>query len=386
MSEVGSDPGQPEHALMDCLFGAEGRVDPAVAARQAPVPGCSHGFVTAALHDRRMVGSPIPPSEDLMFQVAARFLARLPPEQHRLLKGAFTGVFSPRRVEQYRSQITGTAKLLLDRFPRNGPVDLVAQFARPLPFTVICGVLGVPEGDQTWLADRMETFGRGVAGQRDRANVEAGNDATADMLAYFDDLLQNRAHAPADDLLTLLVNSGRMASMRDEMLANCIFFVLAGHATTTTLVAAGTHALAGRAELIQLTKDPSLWPAAIEELLRLISPTTLTGATATEDVEIDGVPVPAGARRALVFAAANRDPAVFTEPDALKLTRFPNPHLAFSAGAHFCLGAPLARLHGQVALDLLFRRHPDLKVVEGPIWLGSVPIRQVSAMTIDWPR
>jgi pimeloyl-[acyl-carrier protein] synthase len=372
---------------MDALFTSDGRREPATTARTVHVPGCNHAFVTAALHDRRLTATPIPPSDDIMFQVAARFLPRMDAVRHRATRGAFTGLFSPRRIQQYRTHIEATAAQLIDAFPATGPMDIVTAFARPLPLAVICEVLGVPHDQQPWLAERMETFGRGFAGQRERANVEAGNAAAVAMLELFDDLLRQRQRQPAQDVLSLLALSGAAEERRDDLLANCLFFVLAGHATTTALITAGVHLLAVHPDqLSHVLSDQTTWSSAVEELLRFVSPTTLTGVTATGDLQVGGCPVPAGASRAMVFAAANRDPSVFENPDSFDAARTPNPHLAFSAGVHYCLGAPLARLHGEVALGLLFHRLPRLHALGEPEWLGSVPIRQVAHLSVDWER
>ncbi len=374
-----------ERALMNGLFSDVGRTDPHAVLRSSPVPGCRYQFVRGALHDPRFIATSIPPSPDLMFQVVARFMARLPPERHRRVRAHFSGLFTPRRAERYRERITQRAHLLIDALPAEGPVDLVAAFTRPLPFSVIADVLGVRAERHSWLSAAMETFGRGIAGQRDHANVELGNAATAEMLDYFDHELQQRADHPSDDVLTLLAADTATGEDRADLLANCIFLILAGHATTTTLLAAGTQLLSEHPDqLNQVIADPGLWPGVVEELLRYISPTTLTGVTAREATEVAGCLVPAGARRALVFAAANRDPSIFTDPDSFDITRTHNPHLAFSAGAHFCLGAPLARMHAESALPALFERLPGLRVTEPPEWAGSTPIRQISTLTVHW--
>ncbi|KQZ88548.1 hypothetical protein ASD62_03690 [Phycicoccus sp. Root563] len=386
MSDEVQDPAlEAERALMGALFSPDGRSDPAATARSVPVAGCSYAFVTEALHDRRLMATPIPPSDDLMFQVAARFMSRVDGERHTASRKAFSGLFSPRRVERYRAQIQATAAELLEALPATGPVDIVTTFAHPLPFAVICQVLGVPKSQQPWLAERMDTFGRGVAGQRDRANIDAGNAAASEMLAFFDDLLGHRQLHPEGDLLTLLGASAASDGAHEYLLANCIFFVLAGHATTTSLLTAGVHVLSSHPHHVtDLQEDPAGWMPAVEELLRLVSPTTLTGVTATADVQIASCEVPAGANRAVVFAAANRDPSTFTDPDTFDPTRTPNPHVSFSAGVHYCLGAPLARLHAEVALPMLFGCLPGLRTIGDPTWLGSVPIRQVASLEIDW--
>ena len=137
-------------------------------------------------------------------------------------------------------------------------------------------------------------------------------------------------------------------------------------------------------QLDRLMANPVGWPTAVEELLRFVSPTTVTGTVATEDAEVAGCPVSAGQHRFLFFASANRDPNIFDNPDRFDHTRAPNPHLAFSAGAHFCLGAPLARMHAGIGLPALFRRLPGLRLAGPPVWLGSAPIRQIAALPVEW--
>lgn len=387
MTATPDEPAAVERALMDALFSERGRADPQAVLSASPAPGCRYRFVQEALHDPRFVATPLPESPDLMFQVVARFMARLPRERQQAVRRHFAGLFTPRRVERYRAGIAGRVAALIDALPPAGPVDLVGAFARPLPFVVIADVLGVPADRQDWLAERMEVFGRAVAGQRDQRNVEAGNAATADMLGFFDALLAERAGAPRDDVLSLLAAEPSDGGHRADLVANCLFFVLAGHATTTALLAASVHLLSrDPVQLQRLVAGPDGWPQAVEELLRFVSPTTLTGAMARVDAEADGCPVPAGAWIALAFSAANRDPEVFERPDELDLRRAPNPHLAFAAGPHFCLGAPLARMHATVALPALFDRLPGLRTVGDPVWLGSVPIRQVGSLLVGWDR
>jgi pimeloyl-[acyl-carrier protein] synthase len=374
-----------ERALMDELFSERGRADPIAVLRSSDVPGCRYDFVRGVLHDPRFREPAVPPSADLMFQTVARFLARLAPGRHRVVRGHFAGLFTPRRVERYRERIVARVEALLDALPATRPVDLATAFTRPLPFAVIAEVLGVPADRHDWLSAAMDTFGRAVAGQRDHANVERGNAATAEMLRYFDHALTERAANPREDVLSLLAAQPSDPQVRADLLANCIFFVLAGHVTTTALLSAGVELLSThRDQLDRLMANPAGWPAAVEELLRFVSPTTVTGTTATADVEVAGCPVSAGQHRSLFLAAANHDPDVFDSPDRLDLTRTPNPHLAFSAGAHFCLGAPLARMHAEIGLPALFRRLPGLRLAGPPVWLGSVPIRQIAALPVEW--
>ena len=376
-----------ERALMDRLFSEQGRAHPEAVVRSSTVPGCRYAFVQQVLHDPRFVAPELPPSPDLMFQVVARFMSRLPPDRHRAVRTLFSGLFTPRRVARFRERVVARVDALLDAFPATGPLELVSALTRPLPFSVIADVLGVPTNRHTWLATEMDTFGRAVAGQRDHANVELGNLATARMLEYFDGEIARRAAQPQDDLMTLLAGGPTTGEQYDDVLANCLFFILAGHATTTALLSAGVQLLVEQpGALPRLTAEPAVWPTAVEELLRFVSPATLTASKALADAEPDGWPVRAGSQRALVFTAANRDPDVFSDPEAFDVARTPNPHVAFSAGAHFCLGAPLARMHAEVALPALFDRLPGLRLVEDPVWLGSVPIRQIASMLVTWDR
>jgi len=384
-SEADAEVVAAERALMDGLFSERGRSDPHAILRSSQVPGCRYAFVHEVLHDPRFVAPMVPPSPDLMFQQVARFMARLPPERHRIVRAHFSGLFTPRRIDRYRERIVARVEALIDALPSSGPVDLVSAVTRPLPFSVIADVLGVPTERHGWLSEAMDTFGGAVAGQRDHANVERGNGVVADLLDYLDHALTERATDPREDVLSLLAAQPSTGEDRADLLANCIFFVLAGHVTTTTLLSAGVQLLADRpAQLDQLLAGPEGWPAAVEELLRFISPTTLTGSTALVDAEVDGCRVPAGQQRVVAFAAANRDSTVFENPDQFDVTRSPNPHLAFSAGAHYCLGAPLARMHAEIALPALFSRLPGLRLAGPPVWLGSVPVRQIAALPVQW--
>jgi pimeloyl-[acyl-carrier protein] synthase len=389
MQLMSSPPGpQTEFDLLGALFSPAGRADPHVILRGSRLPGCQHLFVRDVLRDQRFAAAAIPPSPDPAFQLLARWMIRLDGDRHRRVRDAFGGLFTARRVGRYRAVIAERSAALIDQAACAGSMDLVASFARPLPFAVINDVLGVPPGDRDWLGGALAVLNRGFAAQRDadRAPVLAANDAAQQMLSYFAGLLDQRTAAPADDLMTVLADRHADGEDRQDLLANCIFFVLAGHQTTTTLLTLGTHLLCTHPEaLAALREDPGRWPAAVEEMLRLITPTTFTAATPRTDADVDGVPCPAGQPRLLLLAAANRDPAVFPDPDRFDPSRDPNPHLSFSAGGHFCLGAPLARMHGEIALSTLFTRLPGLAALAPPGITASVPTRQIDHFRVHWP-
>jgi pimeloyl-[acyl-carrier protein] synthase len=378
-----------EADLLGALFSPAGRSDPHVILRSCALPGCQYLFVRDVLRNPGFAAASIPPSPDGAFQLLARWMMRLDGDRHRRVRDAFGGLFTARRVERYRAIIAGRAAALIDQAAPAGGMDLVADFARPLPFIVIAEVLGVPPGDRDWLAAAVATLNRGFARQRDtsRTAVQAANDAAGQMLPYFTRLLDERTAAPADDLMTTLAARHTDGEDRQDLAANCIFFINAGHQTTTTLLTLGAHLLCTHPEaLAALQEDPGRWPAAVEEMLRLITPTTFTGATPRADADIDGVTCPAGQPRLLFLAAANRDSSTFADPDRFDISRNPNPHLSFSAGGHFCLGAPLARMHGEIALSTLFTRLPGLAALTPPDITASVPIRQIDHFTVTWQQ
>jgi pimeloyl-[acyl-carrier protein] synthase len=374
-----------EQALMDQLFALAGRSDPHAALRQAPIPGVRYAFVRDALHDRRLIAPHVPDSPDLIFQLLARFMPRLPPERHAAVRRKFSGLFSARRVTVYQEVITARCEDLLRVLQLKSGGDLAAEFAEPLPFAMIANVLGVEPERQDWLWEAMATLGRGFAGQRTRPPVEAANVAAAQMLAYFDELLGRRAHEPRDDLASMLAAGDADPEQRQDLLANCIFFILAGHSTTATMLCAGLDVLLARPDAVaRLMEDPTRWDTCIEEILRYVSPITLTGVRAETDVTVAGHDIPAGGQRIISYAAANRDPETFLDPDTFDPERSPNPHLAFSAGATFCLGAPLARMHARIALPMLLTRLPSIQTVGPPQYRGSTPVRQVESFRATW--
>jgi pimeloyl-[acyl-carrier protein] synthase len=385
---AGIHPGS-EADLLGALFSPAGRADPHVILRGCVLPGCQYLFVRDVLRDPRFAAASIPPAPDEALQLLARWMIRLDGDRHRRVRDAFGGLFTARRVERYRAIIAERAAALIARARPAGSMDLVAKFARPLPFTVITEVLGVPPEDRDWLAAAIATLNRGFARQRDtdRTAVRAANDAAGQLVSYFTGLLDERTAAPADDLMTALAARRADGGDREDLAENCIFFLNAGHQTTTTLLTLGAHLLCAHPEaLAALREDPGRWPAAVEEMLRLITPTTFTAATPRSDADIHGVPCAKGQPRLLFLAAANRDPGTFPDPDRFDIGREPNPHLSFSAGAHFCLGAPLARLHGEVALSALFTQLPGLAARTPPDLTASVPVRQVNQFLVSWPQ
>jgi cytochrome P450 len=222
-------------------------------------------------------------------------MMRLDGDRHRRLRGP-GGLITARRVERYRAIIAERAAALIGQPATQGGMDVVAGFARPLPFTVIADVVGVLEGDRDWLADTIATLNRGFGRQRDTDHTEvaAANDAAREMVSYFAVLLDQRAAQPADDLMSLLAARHAGGADRQDLLANCVFFTMPGtRPPPLCSPSAPTCCAPARRSWPALLEDPGLWPAAVEEMLRLICPVTLTGATARTDAIMHGTPMAA---------------------------------------------------------------------------------------------
>ncbi|MEV0415552.1 cytochrome P450 [Streptomyces sp. NPDC050448] len=294
-------------------------------------------------------------------------MLRSDPPDHTRLRRLVSKAFTARRVADMRPRIQAITDRLLDAVAPAGRADLVADFALPLPVTVISELLGVPVDDrhdfQRW-TDRM--IRRGTE-PPDPAVV---NEAWQHMRAYVTGLIHAKRARPGDDLLSGLITARdeEHELTEDELVAMVFLLLAAGYITTVNLIGGGiAMLLAHPGQLDLLRSDPGLLPGAIEEFLRYDGPVSPGIARfAREDVEIAGVTIPRGATVLIGSAIADRDPARFPDPDRLDITRQDNAHLAFGHGIHYCLGAPLARLEGQIAIDSALRRLPGLALAVPP--------------------
>jgi pimeloyl-[acyl-carrier protein] synthase len=370
-----------DHVLVDGLFSPAGRADPHSILRGSGQVGCRYASAREILHSANFLPALVGPSDYELFRMFARWLISLDGERHQAMRRAFGGRFTPRPIDNYREPIEKTANALIDVVLERSRMDLVADFARPLPLQIICRVLGVPAERVSWVDARMITLGQGFAHQRDVEFLQAASDAATELQVFFGELLDARRAEPRDDLLTALARElPDDPETRADTVANCVLFVIAGHATTTSLIAAGTLLLLESGGVP--TRDQI--PAGVEEMLRVITPTTIVVTRAVEDDRIDGCSIHAGQHRFVFLAAANRDPDVFPDPDRFDITRSPNAHLSFSAGKHYCLGAPLARLHGEIAIGTLLARLPRLRLDGDPEWRGSFPLRELEHLPVAW--
>ena len=321
-------------------------------------------------------------------QVMVRQMLFLDAAAHTRLRSLASHAFTPRRVAVLREHIADIAERLLDAVEPRGRMDLIEDFAAPLPAIVTAEMLGVPVEDHAllkgWSADFAEVLGNF---QHNPERAGRTLRATEAMTAYFREAVrQQRAHPREgliNALLTAEIDGDRLTE--DEVVANCIITMVGGQETTTNLIGNGVLSLLRNpAELARLRAEPSLVPSAVEELLRYESPTQHTARLAPEDVELGGTLIRKRQAVIAVMGAANRDPERFPEPDRLDLGRPDNRHLAFGWGAHFCFGAPLARIEGQLAFEALLRRCPDLTLDPGPlVWRPNLALRGLQTLPVS---
>ena len=309
-------------------------------------------------------------------------------EDHRRLRRLVTKAFTPRMVEQLRPRIEEIADELIDRVEQNGEMELVEDFAFPLPITVIAELLGIPAADRGPFREWSNAM---VTPAIDAEAVAAFGAKMADFVAYLRDLFERRRAEPGDDLVSALlqVRDGGDTLSEQELFSMVVLLIVAGHETTVSLIGNAVLALLQHPEqCAELERDPARIAAAIEELLRYDSPVERTlNRWATADVELGGRTIQRGDSVITILGSANRDPDRFPEPDVLDLDREDTKHVAFGRGSHYCLGAPLARLETEVALATLLRRLPGLRLAVAPEEVAWRPVplfRSLSALPVAW--
>jgi hypothetical protein len=310
------------------------------------------------------------------------------PPDHTRLRRLIGRVFHARSMQAMRPQVQEIAQWLLQHLEGRERIDLIADYAGPLPCLVIMALLGVPRGDLAEvkrMSDEMALFiGSSRTSPEKYDTAEA---ATREMAAFFQRLADARRARPEADLLSELVHlqdeSGdRLAD--DELIGTCIMLLFAGHETTTNHIANGLHALMRfPGEAARLRAEPGLAAAAVEELLRYDGPSGAQVRVVSQAHELHGKRLEAGQRVFIMLNAANRDPRAYPDPDRLDLDRDGLPHLTFGFGIHICLGFPLARTEGQVAIPALLARYRRLEPEGGPPeWINSLVFRGMKALPV----
>ncbi len=313
------------------------------------------------------------------------------PPAHTRLRGLVAKAFTARRMEALRPRIETIVDGLLDRVEADGGMDVIADFAHKLPVTVICDMLGIPDSDRAPFLNESTVRGRILDPvPPSREELDAANRGSLATRDYFTGLFEYRRRNPGDDLTTALLNAREADdSLTDEeIIANIALLFGAGHETTTNLIGNGVLALHRNPEQLErLRAEPGLIPNAIEEILRYDSPVQLTARIALADLEFEGQPIARGEQVIALLGAANHDPAAYEgDPDELDVARPGVKPLSFGGGIHFCLGAQLARIEGEVAFGRLLQRLPGMRLVdaENVEWKPTITLRGLKALEATW--
>lgn len=312
------------------------------------------------------------------------------PPDHSRLRGLVAKAFTARRIESLRPQIQALVDELLEGVVDRKRMDFIHDFAYPLPVNVICDMLGIPPEDRGRFQAGSSISGRLIdptpVSDDEMRQIQEG---FAGQSAYFRELFARRRAEPQDDLTTVLVQAEEAGERLSEaeLVGNVILLFGAGHETTVNLLGNGLFALLQNPdEYAKLRTDPDLIPGAIEEMLRFDSSVQMTGRTAMEDVEINGVTIPKGEHIINLLGAANRDGAAFDDPESFRADRKDVRPTSFGGGIHFCLGAQLARVEAEIAFRSLLERLPDLRLEapDTPDWRPTFTLRGLKSLPIAW--
>ncbi|MER6078475.1 cytochrome P450 [Streptomyces sp. NPDC001833] len=375
---------------------ARGRVQYFEPTNQWLVP--HHADVSALLRDRRLgrtyqhrftheeFGRSAPaPEHEPFHTLNDHGMLDLEPPDHTRIRRLVSKAFTPRTVERLKPYVARLAGELVDGLVQDGGGDLLADVAEPLPVAVIAEMLGIPEADRAplrpWSADICGMYelnpSEDTAAKAVRASVEFSE--------YLRELIAERRKEPGDDLVSGLIEAHDEGDRltEQEMISTAVLLLNAGHEATVNATVNGWYALfRNPAQLAALRADPSLVPTAIEELMRYDTPLQLFERWVLDEIEIDGTTVPRGAEIAMLFGSANHDPAVFHHPAHLDLTRRDNPHISFSAGIHYCIGAPLARIELAASMTALLERAPTLALAAEPKRKPNFVIRGLEGLAV----
>lgn len=320
----------------------------------------------------------------------ARNLQGMDPPDHTRQRALMQKTFTPRMLESFRPTVQRLVDELIDQHIADGQMDLMADLAYPLPSNVILDLLGIPRSGRDYIRASSEAINEFVA-----TLVFNGPDVWprlagvfADVKGYLSSLIAERRKQPTSDLLSLMVQAEENGDVlsEDEIIISTNFLLFAGHETTANLIAVGmSHLLQNPEQWAQLLADPTKVPAAVEELVRYVSPVHTLARQALQDVTISGVDIPVGSSIYLLVGSANRDEEKYPDPERLDINRHPARTLAFGYGIHYCLGAALARMESQVALETMLRRLPDLRIEGGtPVFRPNYFLRGLLALPVSF--
>jgi cytochrome P450 len=333
----------------------------------------------------------LPLSRQAEFSELARMLGLwlifMDPPEHTRLRKLLNRGFSAAAVEALRPQVVAIVDRMLNSLQEGSEVDLMREFANPMPVRIILEMLGIPQD----LHDTFVAWSRAIAVFRGSPNrsveqARAAQDALIELTEFFRVTVAERRRNKGNDLISLLIDIEEEGEVltEEELYAQCIALLFAGHETTRNLIGNGMYTLLKHPqEAAELRETPDMIRPAVEEILRYESPVQFTARVLKEDIELCGQPIRKGWTILCMLGAANRDPKKFKEPDKLNLKRLQNEHLAFSAGPHFCIGAQLARLEGQVAILELLKRFPRMRLAGKPLeWASTFGFRGLKSLPL----
>jgi cytochrome P450 len=317
--------------------------------------------------------------------VAVSMLVTDPPD-HTRLRTLVSKAFTARTVQQMAPRVQEIVDGLLDEAAARGEMDAIADFAYPLPITIIAELMGVDPEKRDFFREASTKIAVAMGPGNDPAVAANAIEGRDRLLAYLDGLIQRRRADPQQDLISALTMAEERGDFlsHGELLAMLLLLLVGGHETTVNLIGNGLLALLRNPEQLEVLRtQPGIEKRAIEELLRFDAPVQYSGRIVRKPVEMAGKRMNPGEDVRMIFAAANRDPEQFADPDTLDITREPRLHLAFGAGIHFCLGAPLARLEGQIALSSLVRRFPSIRLATTDLrWRPAPVLRGLEALPV----
>lgn len=321
-------------------------------------------------------------------QAIDKWLIFLDPPEHTRLRGLISKAFSATSIKFLRPQIQQITNELISKVRHKGFMDIMSDFACPLPCSVIAAILGVPIEDWFKLyhwSDKLSNILDPLSALED---YEQMNRVALEFIDYFKSLIAQRQKSPQQDLLSALITVKEQQNKlsEEEIISICMLLFFAGEETTVNLIGNGMLALLCNPQQMQRLKtQPTLIQSAVEEMLRYDSPIQIITRVATEDVDLDGITIRVGEKVIVVLGAANRDPAQFPEPDRFDITRANNSHLAFVDGIHYCLGAVLARIEAEIAINTLVQQLPDLMLSKDKLeWRNKVGSRSLKALSVTF--
>ena len=310
----------------------------------------------------------------------------LDPPDHTRLRGLVSKAFTPRAVRELGPRIQELVDELLDAAAGKSRIDLISDFAFPLPVIVIAEMLGVPAQDRARFREWSDDIALSVNPLLNNEQIERVRQATEELFDYFEGIIEQRRHAPRNDMISALLAAEEEGDKltHEELLSTLMLLLVAGNETTRNLIGNGMLALLKNpAQLRRLRDHPELLDSAINELLRYDSPVQIDARNAIDDVEIGGKRIAAGQRILAIVGAANRDPQAFASPDKLDIGRNEVSHLSFGRGIHYCLGSPLAILEGRIAFTSLLARFPSMRLASEPVFKEQIVLRGVEELWVE---